>query len=46
LALKAFAREGRDFGILGRQDLRQHLDHRHLGAERAVERREFDADRA
>ena len=35
-----------DLGVLDRQDLRQHLDHRHLGAERAVERGELDADRA
>ena len=46
LLLEALAREGGDLGILGRQDLRQHLDDRHLGAERAIERGEFDADRA
>ncbi len=43
---KALAREGRNLGILHRQDLRQHLDHRHLGAERAIERGELDADGA
>ncbi len=36
----------RDLGVLDRQDLRQHLDHRHLGAHGAVERGELDADRA
>ena len=46
LLLKALAREGRDLGILDRQDLRQHFDHGHFGAERAIERREFDADGA
>ena len=46
LLLEAFAREGGDLGILRRQDLRQHLDHGHLGAERAIERGEFDADGA
>ena len=46
LLLEALAREGGDLGVLDRQDLRQHLDHRHLGAERAVERGELDADRA
>ena len=35
-----------DLGVLDRQDLRQHLDHGHLGAERAVERGELDADGA
>ena len=35
-----------DLVILDRQDLRQHLDHGHLGAERAVERGKFDADGA
>ena len=35
-----------DLGVLDRQDLRQHLDHGHLGAHRAVERGELDADRA
>ena len=35
-----------DLVVLDRQDLRQHLDDRHLGAERAVERGELDADRA
>ena len=43
---KLLAREGGDLGVLDGQDLRQHLDHRHLGAERAVERGELDADRA
>ena len=33
LLLEALAGEGRDLGVLDRQDLRQHLDHRHLGAE-------------
>ena len=46
LPLEALAREGRDLGVLRRQDLRQHLDHGHFGAERAIERRELDADRA
>ena len=46
LLLETLAREGGDLGILGRQDLRQHLDHGHLGAKRAIERGEFDADRA
>ncbi len=46
LLLEAFAREGGDLGILDGQDLRQHLDHGHLGAERAIERGELDADGA
>jgi hypothetical protein len=46
LLLKTLAREGGDFGILGGQDLRQHLDHGDLAAERAIERSEFDADGA
>ena len=43
---KRLAGEGGDLGVLDGQDLRQHLDHRHLGAERAVERGELDADGA
>src|SRR5262245_27859090 len=46
LLLELFAREGGNLGILGGQDLRQDLDHHHLGAEGAVERSELDADRA
>ena len=46
LLLEALAREGRDLGVLDRQDLRQHLDHGHLGADRAIERGELDADGA
>ena len=46
LLLETLARESGDLGVLDRQDLRQHLDHRHLGAERAVERGELDADGA
>ena len=36
--LEALAREGRDLGILDGQNLRQHLDHRYLGAHGTVER--------
>ena len=46
LLLERLAGEGGDLGILDREDLRQHLDHRHLGAERAIEARELDADRS
>ena len=46
LLLEALAREGGDLGVFRRQDLRQHLDHGHLGAERAVERGELDANGA
>ena len=46
LLLERLAREAGDLGVLDRQDLRQHLDHRHLGAEGAVERGELDADGA
>ena len=46
LLLKTLAREGGDLGIFRRQDLRQNLDNRHVSAQRAVERGEFDADRA
>ena len=46
LLLELLARERGDLGVLDRQDLRQHLDDGHLGAHRAVERRELDADRA
>ena len=35
-----------DLLVLDGQDLRQHLDHRHLGAHGPVEAREFDADGA
>ena len=46
LPLEALAREGRDLGVLDGQDLRQHLHHRHLRAQRAEERGELDADGA
>src|ERR1700733_877025 len=46
LLLETFAREGGDLGIFGGKDLRQHLDHRHLRSEGAVERSELDADGA
>ncbi len=46
LLLERLAGEDCNLGILDRQDLRQHLNHRHLGAERAIERGELDADRA
>ena len=46
LLFELLARKGRNLGILGGKNLRQHLDHRHLGAEGAVERGELDADRA
>ncbi len=46
LPLEALAREGGDLGVLSRQDLRQHLDHGHFGAERTIERGELDADGA
>ena len=46
LLLEALARKRLNLVILDRQDLRQHLDHGHLGAERAVERGELDADGA
>ena len=35
-----------DLRVFDRQDLRQELDHGHLGAQRAIERGELDADRA
>ena len=44
LLFEALARKSRDLSILNGQDLRQHLDHSHLGAERAVERRELDSN--
>src|ERR1700722_13310297 len=46
LLLETFARECGDLGIFGRKYLRQHLDHRHLGSEGAVERSELNADGA
>ena len=46
LLLEALARQRGDLGILGRQDLRQHLDDRNVGAHGLVERGEFDPDRA
>ena len=44
--LEALAGVGGDLLVLDGQDLRQDLDHRHLGAHRPVERGELDADRA
>lgn len=38
--------EGGNFRILDRHDLRQQFDDGHVDAHRAVEAREFDADRA
>ena len=46
LLLEGFAGESRDLRILRRQDLRQYLDDGDVRSERAVERRELDADRA
>src|SRR5262249_798121 len=46
LLLELLARECRNLGILGGENLRQYLDHGHLDAEGAVERGELDADRA
>src|SRR4029450_12640628 len=46
LLLELLARECRNLRILGRENLRQYLDHGHLDAEGAVERGELDADRA
>lgn len=46
LLLELLARERGNLRILGRQDLRQHLDHGHLRAHGAVEGSELDADRA
>src|ERR1700691_1691638 len=46
LLLETFAREGGDLGIFGREDLRQYLDDGYLGSERAVERRELNANGA
>src|SRR6516165_7783448 len=46
LFFEALARKSGDLGILNRQDLGQHLDYCHLRAEGAVERSEFDTDRA
>ena len=46
LLLEALAGERGDLLVLDGQDLRQHLDDRHLGAHRAVERGELDADGA
>ena len=46
LPLEALAGEGGDLRVLHGQDLRQHLDHRDLGAQRAEERGELDADGA
>ena len=46
LLLEALAREGLNLVVLDRQNLRQHLDHGHVGAERAEERGELDADGA
>ncbi len=46
LLLERLARQRRDLRVLGGQDLRQQLDHRHLDAERAIERGELDADGA
>ncbi len=43
---EGLARELGDLGILGGKDAGQHLDHRHLGAEAAIEARELDADGA
>ena len=43
---KALLGEGGDLRVLDRQDAVQHLDHRHLGAEVAVEAGELDADGA
>ena len=43
---KLLRANGGDLRVLDRQDLRQHLDHRHVAAEVAVERGELDADRA
>ena len=45
-ALEGLAGGGRDLLVLGWQDARQGLDHHHLGAERAVEAGELDADGA
>src|SRR5262249_21796327 len=44
LPLEALAGEGRDLGIFRGQDLRQHLNHRNLGAQGAEERGKLDAD--
>ena len=46
LLLEALAREAGDLGVLDGQDLRQHLDDRHLDAHGAVEGGELDADGA
>jgi hypothetical protein len=43
--LAPLAGEGGDLLVLHGQDLRQHLHHRDLGAQRAEERGELDADR-
>jgi hypothetical protein len=46
LLLERLVGEGGNFLVLDRQDARQHLDHRHLGAQIEVEAGELDADRA
>src|SRR6516165_7051215 len=46
LFFEALAREGGDFGVFDRQNLRQYLDKGHVRAKRAIERSEFNADRA
>ena len=46
LLLERLAGEGGDLLVLDRQDAVEHLDHRHLGAQIAVEAGEFDADGA
>ena len=46
LAREGLAGELGDLCILGGKDARQHLDHRHVGAQAAIEARELDADGA
>src|SRR6476646_2262283 len=46
LFLELFASKRRNLRVFRRQYLRQYLDHRHLGAEVAIERSKLDSDRA
>ncbi len=46
LFLETLASKRGNFGVFNRQDLRQHFDDRHFGAERAIKRCELDANSA
>ena len=46
LLFKTFAGQSGNFGVFDRQDLVHHLNNRHIGTHRAIERGKFDTDSA